>query len=292
MNKLFPFAIFPAGSSLSTFRKSPPSPKSFTSAASAEELFSPHALSNDPNRPLRVLVACEESQKVCNAFRKLGHEAYSADFLPPSGGNPQWHIQGDVSDVLQHPWDLVIAHPPCDDLTLTGNRWREAKEQSGRLQRSKDFFLAFSQHPTKGRVGHVPYVAIENPAGIMSRPMEEGGAGKPTQYYNPWDFGHPWPKKTGLWLKGLSPLRPTNDVSVSAGQPNNYYMAPSGARIHKYEYGLSKLSNRPGPTGMSPRKQARSVTPQGVADAMASQWSAQIRREMQERAGQGGIRNA
>lgn len=186
---------------------------------------------------MRVLIACEESQTVCKAFRALGHEAISCDLLPCSGGHPEWHVCGDVLPLLREPWDMVIAFPPCTDLCVSGARWFAAKRADGRQQASIDFFLEFT------RLEHVPRVAIENPVGIMSRLYR-----KPDQIIQPWQFGHGETKATCLWLKGLPKLAPTNIVDGRAG---NVWRMP------------------PGPD----RARLRSKTFEGIALAMAKQWS-------------------
>ena len=123
---------------------------------------------------MRVLVACEESQAVCKAFRKRGHEAYSCDLIPCSGGHPEWHIQVDALELLKMRWDLIIAHPPCTDLAVSGGRWFPEKILDGRQQASIDFFMAFVK-------ADCPRIAIENPIGIMS-----------TKYRKPDQIIHPW----------------------------------------------------------------------------------------------------
>lgn len=110
---------------------------------------------------MKVLIACEESQEVCKAFRTMGHEAYSCDLLPCSGGHPEWHIQGDVAPLLNQKWDMVIAFPPCTDLASSGARWFAEKRADGRQQRSIEFFMRFADHDC-------PKICIENPVGVMS----------------------------------------------------------------------------------------------------------------------------
>jgi site-specific DNA-cytosine methylase len=141
---------------------------------------------------MKVLIACEESQTVCKAFRANGHEAYSCDILDCSGGRPEWHIKGDVLQQLDKDWDLVIAHPPCTYLTVTGNRWFNIEKYGDKArQRHRDrkeavnFFMAFTQL-------ECPY-AIENPVGIMSTNWR-----KPDQKVHPYHFGDPFEKTTLL----------------------------------------------------------------------------------------------
>lgn len=186
---------------------------------------------------MRVLVACEESQAVCLAFRRRGHEAYSADLQPCSGGHPEWHIQGDVLPLIRQSWDIILAFPPCTHLAVSGARHFEAKRQDGRQRGGVEFFMEFT------RLDHVPRVAIENPVGIMSSLWRE-----PDQIIQPWQFGHGETKATCLWLKGLNPLEPTDVVSGR-------------------EQRVWKLPPTPG------RAALRSKTFPGIAEAMAEQWS-------------------
>lgn len=184
---------------------------------------------------MKVLVACEESQEVCKAFRALGHEAYSCDVQDCSGGHPEWHIRTDVLEILDDEWDLVIAHPPCTDLAVSGARWFPEKRANGSQQKSIDFFMRFANCRCNR-------VAIENPVGIMSTVWR-----KPDQIIQPYMFGHGETKKTCLWLKNLPKLVPT-DI-VSGREQRIWKMPPSKDR--------SKL---------------RSKTYPGIAKAMAEQW--------------------
>jgi site-specific DNA-cytosine methylase len=184
---------------------------------------------------MRVLVACEESQAVCNAFRELGHEAYSCDILPPSGGHPEWHIQVDVLELLKMKWDMVLAFPPCTHLAVSGARYFEEKRKDGRQQAAIDFFMRFANCSCQR-------TAIENPIGIMSTKYR-----KPDQIIQPWQFGHGETKATCLWLKGLPPLVPTEIVE---GREQRVWKMP------------------PGPD----RPKLRAKTFPGIAKAMAEQW--------------------
>lgn len=186
---------------------------------------------------MHVLVACEYSGIVRNAFRAFGHRAYSCDLLP-SGDNSPFHIQKDVRSILDDDWDLIIAHPPCDHLAVSGARWFPEKRADGRQAEGIRFFMQMIQAPC-------PHVCVENPIGIMSTLYR-----KPAQIIQPWQFGHPETKATCLWLKGLPKLTPTNIVEGRE------------ARVHKMA---------PGPN----RWKERSRTYEGVALAMASQWGAQ-----------------
>ena len=172
---------------------------------------------------MKVLVACEESQAVCKAFREKRHEAYSCDIVECSGGHPEWHIMQDVIPILNGEsrfitmdgaehyidgrWDMIIAHPPCTYLTITGNRWFNVEKYGEKaIQRHKDrqeaikFFMAFVNADCQK-------IAIENPIGVMSSEWR-----KPNQIINPWQFGDAFEKKTCIWLKGLPELIPTNIV--------------------------------------------------------------------------------
>ncbi len=194
---------------------------------------------------MRILAACEESQEVTVAFRRLGHEAYSCDLLPCSGSHPEWHIRTDALELAKIDWDMVIAFPPCTDLAASGARWFDGKRRDGSQQRSIGFFLAFTA------LDHVPRVAIENPVGIMSTEYR-----KPDQIIQPWMFGHPESKATCLWLKGLPPLVPTDDVRAEAmALPEE-----ERCRMHRMP---------PSPD----RAMLRSRTYRGVARAMAEQWA-------------------
>jgi len=185
---------------------------------------------------MRVLIACEESQEVCKAFRSLGHEAYSCDLVECTGGHPEWHIIGDVQVALRRNWDLIVAHPPCTYLAISGNRW--FKDKPTRYKRRLDgirFLCQFVFHDC-------PKIAIEQPKGIMSSVYR-----KPDQIIQPWQFGHGEIKATHLWLKGLPPLVPTD---VVPGRE---------AKIWKMWPGAD-------------RQKLRSKTYSGIAKAMAEQW--------------------
>ena len=193
---------------------------------------------------MRVLIACEESQTVCKEFRKLGHEAYSCDILPCSGGHPEWHLQGDVLEQLNKGWDLMIAHPPCTFLTKAGTRWlfpkkKLSQERYMKGQKAKDFFTIFLN-------SDIPRIAIENPVPhkIFKMPKE-------TQIIQPCEFGHKLKKTTYLWLRGLPELKPTKIVEPE------YYIDRKGIRHTKLN-------------GWSAKR--KSKTFQGIAKAMATQW--------------------
>lgn len=208
---------------------------------------------------LRVLVACEESQVVCKAFRELGHEAYSCDVQECSGGHPEWHIKEDVLKVIEsfrfftqdrrehfvNEWDLMIAHPPCPYLTISANRWY--KENPLRYYQRLDgakFFFDLALAP-------IAYIAVENPIGVMS-----GFYRKPEQIIQPWQYGHGETKATCLWLKNLPALRPTNIVE---GREQKVWKMPASGD----------------------RAKLRSRTYEGIGEAMATQWSEYILNQKQ-----------
>ncbi len=167
-------------------------------------------------RPLRVLIACEFSGVVRRAFCKLGHDAWSCDLIPSEDATDR-HIQGDALKAMRdQSWDLIIAHPPCTDLAVSGARWFPAKRASGEQQRSIDFFLACVNAPA-------PMVAVENPICIMSRLYR-----KPDQIIQPWWFGHGEVKATCLWLKGLPKLLPTK--IVAGREPRVHHASPGPDR--------------------------------------------------------------
>jgi hypothetical protein len=190
---------------------------------------------------MKVLIACEYSGVVRNEFLKLGHEAMSCDLLAQDSEGP--HYQGDVRDVLDYPWDLMIAHPPCTDLSVSGAAWFEKKRMNGSQQASASFFMMLSK-------SSIPKIAIENPICIMSTLWR-----KPDQIIHPWMFGHMEQKTTCLWLKNLPKLTPTNIVKEEMMKlPRN-----QRERLHF----LSPSEDR---------WKLRSQTYQGIAEAMASQW--------------------
>jgi hypothetical protein len=196
---------------------------------------------------MRVLVACEFSGRVRQAFRQRGHDAWSCDLEPAEDDSPH-HIRGDALNVLRDGWDLMVAHPPCTHLAVGGARYWAAKRADGRQQAGIDFFLAMAH-------ADIPQIAIENPAGVMSSVWRE-----PDQVIQPWQFGHEANKPTCLWLKGLPLLRPTNVVGRG-----EFYVKASGARLAKWSHKTSGTS--------ADRARIASRTFDGIAQAMASQWS-------------------
>jgi len=197
---------------------------------------------------MRVLIACEESQAVTKEFRKLGHEAYSCDIEPCSGGKPEWHLQQDVLPLLQQDWDMIIAFPPCTHLANSGARWFEQKRKDGRQQQAIDFFMQFVNAKCEK-------IAIENPVGIISSIYK-----KPTQIIQPYQFGDEFQKTTCLWLKGLPKLQHTK--IVSKGEMITY---KSGKKMSKWYADAFKSDAKE-------RAKLRSKTFPGIAKAMAEQW--------------------
>lgn len=221
---------------------------------------------------MKILIACEESQRVCIEMRKLGHEAYSCDIEPCSGGHPEWHIQQDVIPILNgrcefdtcdgnhhvidSRWDMIIAHPPCTYLTVTGNRWfdtgkygKSAWERMNKRNEAIAFFYSFV-------LADCEKVAIENPLGVMSTAFRHAD-----QIIQPYMFGDAAEKRTCLWLKGLNKLVPTNIVEP----PARHTFASSNSMPDWYV----KLGNLP----KKERSRLRSQTFPGIAKAMAEQWT-------------------
>ena len=194
---------------------------------------------------MKILVACEESQRVCIELRKLGHNAYSCDILPCSGGHPEWHLQQDVRPLLNEKWDMIIAFPPCTYISnagarhlFPGGKLNEERYKKGLL--AKELFMSIYN-------ADCPKIAIENPTPSKIYELPEK-----TQVIQPWQFGHPYSKRTQLWLKGLPKLIPTNIVEVesSCREAGNWF-------------------NK----GGKDRQINRSKTFPGIAKAMADQWT-------------------
>jgi hypothetical protein len=210
---------------------------------------------------MRILVACEESQAVTKELRKLGHEAFSCDLLPCSGGHPEWHYQQDVFEVIDKGWDMMIAHPPCTFLAVSGARWLYNKDGSKNTERwenqakALDFVQKLMDAP-------IDKIAVENPISVISSQIR-----KPDQIVHPWMFGDKASKSTCLWLKNLPLLEPTNIVEkgefieftskkgVKKKQPKWYFDALKNART------------------TAERRTLRSKTFKGMAEAMAKQWT-------------------
>lgn len=223
---------------------------------------------------MKVLVACEESQEVCKAFRDVGHEAYSCDIQECSGGHPEWHIMEDVLPLLngncsfkttdgkEHringKWDMILAFPPCTHLCSSGQHWfsRGLKDPQLREDAAK-FFMEFANADCER-------IAIENPVGVMSTRWR-----KPDQKIQPWQFGHPMTKTTCLWLKGLPQLQPTNILEKPEGGWENQSFTPDG----RYKSFVNYDDRGKIMTWNDPRtKVIRSKTFHGVALAMGEQW--------------------
>jgi hypothetical protein len=208
----------------------------------------------------RILVACEESQAVTKAFRKLGHEAFSCDLLPCSGGHPEWHFQEDMFEVIkrEREFDIMVAFPPCTDLAVSGARHFERKIADGSQQKSIEFFMSVINAP-------INHIAVENPIGIMS-----GKFRKPDQIIQPWMFGDKAQKSTCIWLKNLPKLEPTNIV-----EKGEFFEFTSKKgekkRMPMWYYKALQDAKTPGE-----RRTLRSKTFQGIANAMAEQWGSII----------------
>ena len=237
-------------------------------------------------KKFNILIACEESQRVCTEFRKLGFNAYSCDILPCSGGHPEWHFKQDVLQVIKNKggtletgkeyfiegeWDLMVAHPPCTFLAVSGAKWfyhpddkdlpidqrrphpnfpNRAKER----EEAAKFFMKLAK-------ANIKHIAIENPVGIMNTRFR-----KPNQIVQPWQFGDSASKKTCLWLKNLPLLVPTDIVD-----PGEYIEFGSGRRLAKwYSDGLTKTKTP------EERRIWRSKTFPGFAKAIAEQWGAYL----------------
>ena len=205
---------------------------------------------------MNVLIACEESQAVCKAFRERGHNAYSCDLKPCTGGHPEWHIQGDVLHLLDGKWDLIIAHPPCTYMSKAGARWMYptagniSQERLAKAMKAKEFFLKILN-------ADCDRIAIENP-----RPLKVVDLPKPTQVIQPYQFGHPYSKATCLWLKGLPQLKPTEVLT----EYKPYCPSNTGGVTRGQSY------NKGGAIRAADDCVNRSKTFDGIAKAMAEQW--------------------
>ena len=214
---------------------------------------------------MKVLVACEESQVVCIAFREKGHEAYSCDILPCSGGHPEWHYQQDIFEVIGKEWDMMIAFPPCTHLALSGSMHFEKKRIDGRQQQGINFFLSIANAP-------IEKIAIENPMGIMGkiyRPFD--------QVIQPYFFGDQSRKTTCLWLKNLPKLFHAmntdlfNDKITHVDQGESFYWIDKKTGKQKkqpmwYYKAWTESKTK------EDRARLRSKTFPGIAKAMAEQW--------------------
>ncbi len=232
---------------------------------------------------MKVLVACEESQEVCKAFRAKGHEAFSCDIQLCSGGHPEWHILGDVLPILngnctfitedfelheiKGTWDLIIAHPPCTFLTVSGNRYFNEERYGDKARKRKkdrdeaeEFFMRFINADCER-------IAVENPVGVMSTRYR-----KPDCIIQPYQFGHPYTKTTCLWLKNLPALVPTDIIVKPSGGWENQQIMKNG-RYGGYggKWG-GRLDGKWLRYGDPEVKKERSKTFPGIAKAMAEQW--------------------
>lgn len=209
---------------------------------------------------MKILIACEESQRVCIAFRKREFEAFSCDILPCSGGHPEWHIQGDVLEHLNDGWDLIIAHPPCTYLSRAGacrlySGGKIIEERKAKGDEARAFFMQMLNAPA-------PFIAVENPT-----PLRIYELPKESQVIQPFQFGHPFSKRTLLWLKGLPPLKPTQIVQ------DYIPLLPSNT-------GGAKRGQKSG-TGKERIRDPKeaSKTFEGIAEAMAEQWGTYIQQQ-------------
>lgn len=205
---------------------------------------------------MRILLACEESQEVTKRLRVKGHEAFSCDILPCSGGKPEWHLQQDVTELLKKKWDMIIAFPPCTFLTVTGNRWFNIERYGDKaIKRHADrkeaieFFMMFAN-------ADCDKIVIENPVGVMSSHYQ-----KPNQIISPCQFGDAFEKKTCLWIKGLPNLIPTDIV-----EPPKRTQFASGKSMPTWYADAWKLPKEE-------RAKLRSKTFPGIAQAMVDQWT-------------------
>lgn len=211
---------------------------------------------------MRVLIACEESQRVCIEFRRLGHEAYSCDILPCSGGHPEWHIMNDVINILgknfwnqNKGWELMIAHPPCTFLSRAGARWLHPKGEINQERyknglEAKEFFMKLLNAP-------INKIVVENPIPLRIYELPEH-----SQIIQPFEHGHPFSKRTLLWIKNLPKLRPSNIVKCE----RPFLPSNTGGKKEGQRFSLA---------GTRDPKEA-SKTFQGIAKAMAEQWGGRI----------------
>lgn len=219
-------------------------------------------------KKLKVLVACEESQAITKEFRKLGHEAFSCDLLPCSGGHPEWHIQGDVFTIIDQGWDLMIAHPPCTYLTGSAVQWLshpedkhlpfEDRRPNPKYPNRRQDMLDSVEFVKALYNCNIPKVAIENPVGLLSSRWR-----KPDQIVQPYHFGDEATKTTCLWLKGLPQLQHTDVV----GKGERVVFNSGKSHPKWYAEALAKAKTK------AERQTLRSKTFPGMARAIAEQWS-------------------
>ena len=210
---------------------------------------------------MKILVACEESQAITKEFRALGHEAYSCDILPCSGGHPEWHLQGDVFGFIDQGWDLMVAHPPCTFLSVSGARHLYNKDGSANRERYENQFKAL-EFVKKLMDADIPRIAIENPVSVISSQIR-----KPDQIVQPWMFGDSASKTTCLWLKNLPKLVATN--VVEKGEFKEWIDKKTGKVKRQATWYYDALINAKTP---EERRSLRSKTFKGIAQAIASQW--------------------
>ena len=233
---------------------------------------------------MKILIACEESQRVCQAFRDKGHEAYSCDIIEASGGHPEWHIKADVLPLLngfcsfttcdgvehkiEQRWDMIIAFPPCTHLAVSGARHFEKKRADGSQKEGIEFFVQFLNADCEK-------IVIENPVGIISGDYikthfpelceKYNLPKKPTQIIQPWMFGDNFSKKTCLWVEGVEPLKPL--INKEPELEYFEWVDKSGKKKRQPKWYYEALQASP-----TERAKIRSKTFQGIADAMADQW--------------------
>ena len=210
---------------------------------------------------MKILVACEESQAVTKELRKLGHQAFSCDLLPCSGGHPEWHFKQDVFEVIKQGWDMMIAHPPCTFLAVSGARWLYNKDGSKNIERwqnqaeALDFVQKLMDAP-------INKIAIENPISVISSNIR-----KPDQIIQPYMFGDKAQKSTCLWLKNLPKLEPTDIVDKGEFIE---FISKKGVKKKQPKWYFDALKEAKTP---EERRTLRSKTFKGIAEAMATQWT-------------------
>ena len=210
---------------------------------------------------MKILVACEESQAVTKELRRLGHQAFSCDLLPCSGGHPEWHFKQDVFEVIKQGWDMMIAHPPCTFLAVSGARWLYNKDGSKNVERYKnqaealDFVQKLMDAP-------INKIAIENPISVISSNIR-----KPDQIIQPYMFGDKAQKSTCLWLKNLPKLVPTDIVDKGEFIE---FISKKGVKKKQPKWYFDALKDAKTP---AERRTLRSKTFKGIAEAMATQWT-------------------
>jgi len=211
---------------------------------------------------MRVLIACEESQTVCKAFRKLGHKAFSCDIQPCSGGHPEWHYQQDIFEVINMGWDLMIGHPPCTYISYAGIRWfnverygEKARKRESEKDKAIEFFKALWNAP-------IDKICLENPRGFIMKEI------KHSQVIQPYYFGDSCSKTTLLWLKNLPKLYHNKIENLFDQKVTHVFKGEMSKSGSEQLFGTHTLS-----LSKSERSKLRSKTFQGIANAMAEQWT-------------------